>query len=116
MGGVGVVICVLLIGLGVVIFLFLKKFICVEKDLGIVVFLMGSVGIIEGVIFFVIVDLLWVILLIMVGLIVGNVLVFLFGCLNYVFWGGLIVLFVVDNWIGYIVFIVFGVVVMVIMF
>lgn len=115
MGGVGVVICIFLIGLGLVILLFLKKFSKEERDLGKVLLLMGCVGIIEGVILFVILDLVRVIFCIMVGLIVGNIMVFLLGCLNYVFWGGLIVLFVVDNRLGYIVLVLIGVVVVVVL-
>lgn len=76
---------------------------------------MGSVGITEGAIPFATADPLRVIPSIMVGSIVGNVSAFLFGCLNHAPWGGLIVLPVVDNRIGYIASIALGAVVTAIM-
>ncbi|EAE6730679.1 PTS fructose transporter subunit EIIC [Listeria monocytogenes] len=115
MGGVGVAICVPPIGLGVATLLFPKKFTRVEKDSGIAALLMGSVGITEGAIPFTTADPLRVIPSIMVGSIVGNVSAFLFGCLNHAPWGGLIVLPVVDNRIGYIASIALGAVVTAIM-
>lgn len=56
-----------------------KNFFVEECEVGKVVLVMGCVGVMEGVIFFVVVDLLCVILFIMVGFVCGVVMVVLFG-------------------------------------
>ena len=47
----------------------------------------------------------------MAGSIIGNIMAFLLGCLNHAPWGGLIVLPVVDNRLGYIASVLTGAVV-----
>ena len=108
MGGVGVAICIPPIGLGLATLLSPKKFTSEEKNSGIAALLMGCVGITEGAIPFATADPLRVIPCIMAGSIVGNIMAFLFGCLNHAPWGGLIVLPVVENRIGYIVSVLCG--------
>lgn len=107
-------ICVLLLGMGLVMLIGCKNFFVEECEIGKVVLVMGCVGVIEGVIFFVVVDLLCVIFFIMVGFVCGVVIVVLVGVQCYVGWGGLIVLLVVEGKLGYIVVVVVGVVVMVV--
>lgn len=79
---------------------------------------MGLFGIIEGVIFFVVVDLVCVILLNMVGGVVVVVLVGMFGVYDVVMYGGLIVgVFGVCKFLfGFFMVIFIGVLVMVFMF
>ncbi|MFN1807197.1 hypothetical protein ACK2F5_19815 [Clostridioides difficile] len=72
---------------------------------------MGCVGITEGAIPFATSDPVRVIPCIMAGSIVGNIMAFLLGCLNHAPWGGLIVLPVVDNRLGYIASVLTGAVV-----
>ena len=111
MGGVGVAICIPPIGLGLATLLFPKKFSKEERDSGKASLLMGCVGITEGAIPFATSDPVRVIPCIMAGSIVGNIMAFLLGCLNHAPWGGLIVLPVVDNRLGYIASVLTGAVV-----
>lgn len=111
MGGVGVAICVPPIGLGLATLLLPKKFTSEERDSGVAALLMGCVGITEGAIPFATADPVRVIPSIMAGSIVGNIMAFLFGCLNHAPWGGLIVLPVVDNRIGYLISVLCGAIV-----
>lgn len=78
MGGVGIVICILLLGMVFVILLLLSKFKWDECEVGKVVGIMGMIGISEGVILFVVVDFVCVFFVIIVGGIVGNVIGFFF--------------------------------------
>lgn len=115
MGGVGVAICVPPIGLGLATLLFPKKFSQDERDSGKAGILMGCVGITEGAIPFATADPIRVIPSLVVGSAVGNVIAFLFGCLNHAPWGGLIVLPVVEGRVGYIFAVVVGSLVVAIM-
>lgn len=108
MGGVGVAICVPPIGLGLATLLFPKKFSPDERDSGKAGILMGCVGITEGAIPFATADPVRVIPSLVAGSVVGNIIAFLFGCLNHAPWGGLIVLPVVEGRVGYIIAVIVG--------
>ena len=72
---------------------------------------MGCMGITEGAIPYATADPIRVIPTYVIGSAVGCVSGFLFGCQNHAPWGGLIVLPVVDNRIGYFAGALFGAVV-----
>lgn len=101
MGGVGVAGAVPPLGIGLATILFKKKFSKSERNSGKAAILMGCMGITEGAIPFATADPLRVIPSYVIGSAVGCTSGFLFGCLNHAPWGGLIVLPVVDNRIGY---------------
>lgn len=101
MGGVGVAGCVPPLGVGIATLLFKQKFSKSERESGKAAILMGCCGITEGAIPFATADPLRVIPIYTIGSAIGCVSGFLFGCLNHAPWGGLIVLPVVDNRIGY---------------
>ncbi len=111
MGGVGVAICVPPLGLGLATLLFPKKFSPAERDSGKASILMGCVGITEGAIPFATADPVRVIPSLVVGSVVGNIMAFLFGCLNHAPWGGLIVLPVVEGKLGYLISVICGAIV-----
>ena len=108
MGGVGVAGAVPPIGIGLATILFKKKFSQAERDSGKAAILMGCMGITEGSIPFATTDHLRVIPTYVVGSAAGCVSGFLFGCLNHAPWGGLIVLPVVDNRVGYFLSVMIG--------
>lgn len=108
MGGVGVAICTPPIGMGIATLLALKKYNTEEKEAGKAAIIMGAVGITEGAISFAANDPLRVIPSIVVGAAIGNIIPFLMGVLNHAPWGGLIVLPVVEGWLGYILGIIVG--------
>lgn len=101
MGGVGVAGAVPPLGIGLATILFRKKFSRSERDAGKAALIMGCMGITEGAIPFATADPLRVIPAYVIGSAVGCTSGFLLGCLNHAPWGGLIVLPVVDNRIGY---------------
>lgn len=111
MGGVGVAGAVPPLGIGLATILFKKKFSNEEANTGKAAILMGCMGITEGAIPFATADPLRVIPAYVIGSAAGCVSAFLFGCLNHAPWGGLIVLPVVDNRLGYFVSAVIGAVV-----
>lgn len=102
MGGVGIAGAVPPLGIGLATILFKKKFSPEERDSGIAAILMGCMGITEGAIPYATADPIRVIPTYVIGSAVGCVSDFLFGCQNHAPWGGLIVLPVVDNRIGYV--------------
>lgn len=108
MGGVGVAICTPPIGMGIATLLAPKKYNTEEKEAGKAAIIMGAVGITEGAISFAANDPLRVIPSIVVGAAIGNIIPFLMGVLNHAPWGGLIVLPVVEGWLGYILGIIVG--------
>lgn len=108
MGGVGVAICTPPIGMRIATLLAPKKYNTEEKEAGKAAIIMGAVGITEGAIPFAANDPLRVIPSIVVGAAIGNIIPFLMGVLNHAPWGGLIVLPVVEGWLGYILGIIVG--------
>lgn len=101
MGGVGIAGAVPPLGIGLATILFKKKFSPEERDQGVAAIIMGCMGITEGAIPYATADPARVIPSYVIGSAVGCVSGFLFGCLNHAPWGGLIVLPVVDNRLGY---------------
>ncbi len=101
MGGVGIAGAVPPLGIGLATILFKKKFSPEERDSGKAAIVMGCMGITEGAIPFATADPIRVIPSYVIGSAVGCTSGFLFGCLNHAPWGGLIVLPVVENRIGY---------------
>ena len=101
MGGVGVAGAVPPLGIGLATILFKNKFSKSDRDSGKAAILMGCMGITEGAIPFATADPLRVIPAYVIGSAIGCASGFWFGCLNHAPWGGLIVLPVVDNRIGY---------------
>lgn len=101
MGGVGIAGAVPPLGIGLATLLFKKKFSSSERDAGKAAIIMGCMGITEGAIPFATADPLRVIPAYVIGSAAGCTSGFLMGCLNHAPWGGLIVLPVVDNRIGY---------------
>lgn len=108
MGGVGAAGATPPIGIGIATILFRKKFSPAQRDSGKAAIVMGCMGITEGAIPFATEDPLRVIPAYVVGSATSCVSAFLFGCLNHAPWGGLIVLPVVDNRIGYFVSVMLG--------
>lgn len=72
-------ICISSLGMGLATLIGRKNFFVEEREIGKAVLVMGCVGVIEGAIFFVVVDSLRVIFFIMVGLVCGVVIAALVG-------------------------------------
>ncbi|CAM3136084.1 PTS fructose transporter subunit EIIC [Streptobacillus ratti] len=108
MGAVGAAICTPPIGLALASFIFKNKFTVDERESGKAALIMGSVGITEGAIPFAAADPIRVIPSIMVGSSVSSVISLLLNATNNAAWGGLIVLPVVSNKLGYIISIIIG--------
>lgn len=100
-----------LLDLGLATLLAPHKYSDDERQAGKGALLMGCVGITEGAIPFAANDPLRVIPSIVIGAIIGNVSAFLFGVLNHAPWGGLIVLPIVENRLGYIFSVLIGAIV-----
>lgn len=111
MGGVGVAGAVPPLGIGLATILFKKKFSPSDRDAGKAAIVMGCMGITEGAIPFATADPLRVIPVYVIGSAIGCTSGFVMGCLNHAPWGGLIVLPVVENRIGYFLSAVIGAVV-----
>lgn len=108
MGGVGAAGATPPIGIGLATLLFRKKFSPSQRDSGKAAIVMGCMGITEGAIPFATEDPIRVIPAYVIGSATSCVSAFLFGCLNHAPWGGLIVLPVVDNRIGYFISVMLG--------
>lgn len=101
MGGVGAAIAVPPIGIGLATLLFKKKFSEDDRGSGTAAILMGCMGITEGAIPFATAD-VRLIPVYAIGSALSCMSGFLFGTLNHAPWGGLIVLPVCENRIGYV--------------
>ncbi|MGO2299553.1 PTS fructose transporter subunit EIIC [Paucilactobacillus nenjiangensis] len=108
MGGVGAAGATPPIGLGIATLIFRKKFSPDEKNSGIAALVMGTMGITEGAIPFATADPVRVIPANTIGAAVACLSGFMFGCLNHAPWGGLIVLPVVENRLGYVAAVLIG--------
>ncbi|MCH3964956.1 MAG: PTS fructose transporter subunit EIIC [Clostridium sp.] len=111
MAAVAVPVCTPPLGLGLASLLFKKKFSTEEREAGKAALIMGCIGISEGAIPFAAADPIRVIPSIMVGGAVSSVISLFFGATNHAPWGGLIVLPIVGNRIGYFIAVVVGVIV-----
>lgn len=108
MAAVAAADCTPPLGLALATFLFKGIFNDVEREAGKPAVIMGVMGITEGAIPFAAADPVRVIPAIMTGSAVAAVLSLWFGATNAAPWGGLIVLPVVDNHVGYIVSVIAG--------
>jgi len=111
MAAVAVPVCTAPLGMGISTLLFKKKFRPEEREAGKAALIMGCIGITEGAIPFAASDPLRVIPAIMAGGAAGSVTSLLLGATNNANWGGLIVLPVVGNRIGYVIAVIVGVLV-----
>jgi fructose-specific PTS system IIC-like component len=111
MAAVAVPVCTPPLGLGLATLLNKKKFRGEEREAGKAALIMGCIGITEGAIPFAAADPLKVIPSIMVGGAAGSITSLLLNAANHAPWGGLIVLPVVSNRIGYAIAVIVGVVV-----
>lgn len=107
-GPMAVAICVPPLGMALATIIAPKKFTAEERESGKGALLMGLVGITEGAIPFAAADPIRVIPSLMAGGAVGTMMAFLMGVTNKVAWGGLIVLPVVGNIVGFLISIVAG--------
>jgi fructose-specific PTS system IIC-like component len=108
MAAVAAADCIPPLGLALATFMFKGIFNDVEREAGKPAVIMGFMGITEGAIPFAAADPLRVIPAIMLGSAVAAVLSLWFGATNAAPWGGLIVLPVVSNHLGYIVAVATG--------
>ncbi|WP_434630847.1 PTS fructose transporter subunit EIIC [Thermoanaerobacterium thermosaccharolyticum] len=108
MAAVAVADCTPPLGLAIASFIFKEKFNNEEKEAGKAALVMGCIGITEGAIPFAAGDPMRVIPSIMAGSAVASVTSLLFGATNHAPWGGLIVLPIVGNKIGYIIAAILG--------
>ena len=111
MAAVAVPVCTPPLGLGLASVLFKKKFTTEEREAGKAALVMGCIGISEGAIPFAAADPVKVIPSIMLGGAAASITSLLFGATNSAPWGGLIVLPVATNRIGYVIAVLVGVVV-----
>lgn len=111
MAAVAVPVCTPPLGLGLASLINKKKYTQEEREAGKAALIMGCIGITEGAIPFAAADPLKVIPSIMIGGAAGSITSLLLGATNSAPWGGLIVLPVVGNRLGYIVAVLVGVVV-----
>lgn len=109
MGAVGVGVCIPPLGMALATFLAPKKYTLAEKENGKAALIMGTIAISEGAIPFAAMDPLRVIPSMMLGGSVGSALAMIFGATDAAPWGGLIVLPVVTNKVGYIIAVAVGV-------
>ncbi len=111
MAAVAVPVCTPPLGLGLATLIAKKKFTIVEQEAGKAALIMGCIGITEGAIPFAAADPLKVLPAIMTGGATASITALFFGATNHAPWGGLIVLPVVENRLGYLIAVLVGVVV-----
>lgn len=111
MAAVAVPVCTPPLGLGLATLIAKKKFTIAEREAGKAALVMGSIGITEGAIPFAAADPIRVLPSIMIGGAAASVTSLLFKATNHAPWGGLIVLPVVENRLGYFIAVIVGVVV-----
>ena len=111
MAAVSVPVCTPPLGLGLASLMNKKKYTLEEREAGKAALIMGCIGISEGAIPFAAADPIKVIPSIMVGGAAGSITSLLLGATNSAPWGGLIVLPVVGNRLGYFIAVIVGVVV-----
>ena len=108
MGGVGAAGAVPPIGIGLATLLFKKKFSEDERGSGKAAIVMGCMGITEGAIPFATADPVRMIPIYTLGSAIACMCGFLFGAINHVPWGGLIVLPVAEHRLGYFAAVMIG--------
>ena len=108
MAAVATAVCTPPLGLALATFIAKKKFTLAEQESGKAALIMGCIGITEGAIPFAAADPLKVIPSIMIGGAAASVTSLMLGSTSQAAWGGLIVLPVVSNRIGYIIAVIVG--------
>lgn len=108
MAAVAVPVCTPPLGMALATFFFKKVFTPEEQQAGKPALIMGCIGISEGAIPFAAGDPLRVIPANLIGGAVGSIVSLFFGATNHAPWGGLIVLPIVGNPIGYIIAVICG--------
>jgi fructose-like PTS system EIIC or EIIBC or EIIABC component len=108
MAAVAVPVCTPPLGMAFATFFFKKVFTPEEQQAGKPALIMGCIGISEGAIPFAAADPLRVIPANLIGGAVGSIVSLFFGATNYAPWGGLIVLPIVGNPVGYIIAVICG--------
>ena len=111
MAAVATAVCTPPLGLALATFIGKKKFTVAEQESGKAALIMGCIGITEGAIPFAASDPIKVLPSIIIGGATASVTSLLLGATNLAAWGGLIVLPVVGNRIGYIIAVIVGTVV-----
>ena len=111
MAAVATAVCTPPLGLALATFIFKKKFTVAEQESGKAALIMGCIGITEGAIPFAAADPIKVLPSIMIGGAAASVTSLLLGPTSQAAWGGLIVLPVVTNKIGYLIAITVGTVI-----
>lgn len=108
-GIMGVATAVPPIGIGISSIVFKNKFSSMEKKIGIAAILMGVCGITEGTIPFVTRNPILIISASTLGSAISGIVASLLNVVNYAPWGGIIILPVVKNRLGYLISIILGV-------
>lgn len=108
MAAVAAAICTPPLGLALATFIAKNKFTVAEREAGKAALIMGCIGITEGAIPFAAADPIKVLPSIIIGGSAAAVTSLLLGATNQAAWGGLIVLPVVTNRIGYIIAVIVG--------
>ena len=108
MAAVATAVCTPPLGLALATFIGKKKFTIAEQESGKAALIMGCIGITEGAIPFAASDPIKVLPSIIIGGATASVTSLLLGATNLAAWGGLIVLPVVGNRIGYIIAVIVG--------
>lgn len=111
----GIAIAIPPMGAGLASLILKKKFKKEERDTGVSAIVMGCVGITEGAISYAAADPLHMIPINMISSAVAATAAYLFGVGNAACWGGLIILPVVTNRIGYVISAILGVAVYVLL-
>ena len=108
MAAVATAVCTPPLGLALATFIGKNKFTVAEQESGKAALIMGCIGITEGAIPFAAADPIRILPSIMIGGAAASVTSLLLGATNQAAWGGLIVLPVVGNRIGYIIAVIVG--------
>ena len=108
MAAVATAVCTPPLGLALATFIGKNKFTVAEQESGKAALIMGCIGITEGAIPFAAADPVRILPSIMIGGAAASVTSLLLGATNQAAWGGLIVLPVVGNRIGYIIAVIVG--------
>ncbi|MBB6054442.1 PTS fructose transporter subunit EIIC [Tolumonas osonensis] len=108
MAAVAAPVCTPPLGMALATFLFKGVFTSEEREAGKPALIMGCIGISEGAIPFAASDPLRVIPANMVGGAVASIVSLIFGATNHAPWGGLIVLPIVGNPVGYVIAVALG--------
>ncbi|WP_317294706.1 fructose-specific PTS transporter subunit EIIC [Ligilactobacillus saerimneri] len=96
------------LGVGLATLLFKKKFTPAERNNGVAALLMGSCGITEGVLPFIPTNPILIVSACIIGTLTSGALAGFLGVINHAPWGGLIVLPVIGNRLGFLLALLIG--------